>query len=111
MVFIGFCFYLIDRELLFKVVAEVDRVLKMGSYLIIKDFDTPFPIKRKYHHHHDGVYSYKQQYENIFLSNPIYTMVEKISFSHHGSSFVREINERLATIVLYKNMDSAYLEL
>lgn len=109
-IFIGFCFYLIDRELLFKVIAEVDRVLKNGGHLIIKDFDTPFPIKRKYHHRY-GVYSYKQQYENIFLSHPIYTMVEKISFSHHGSSFVREINERLAVVVLYKDMESAYVEL
>jgi ubiquinone/menaquinone biosynthesis C-methylase UbiE len=35
----GFCLYLVDRESLTRVVAEVDRVLVTGGSLIIWDFD------------------------------------------------------------------------
>lgn len=109
-VFFGFCLYLVDRQDLFKVASEANRVLKNQGFVIVKDFDAPFPIKRQYCHY-DGIYSYKQNYENIFLSHPIYTMVEKISYSHQGSSFVSDINERIATTVLYKDINKAYVDL
>ena len=44
-VILGFCLYLVDRELLFKTISEVDRTLKQGGYLVITDFETPFPSK------------------------------------------------------------------
>ncbi len=105
----GFCLYLVDRDLLFRTLSEADRVLKDKGFLIITDFDTPLNIKKKYHHF-DGVYSYKQQYENLFLSNPIYTLAEKKSFSHHGVDFHPDLDERVSTVVLYKDINSAYVD-
>ena len=49
-VILGFCLYLVDRELMFKTVSEVDRTLKQGGYLVITDFETPVLMKRIYKH-------------------------------------------------------------
>ena len=38
MIILGFCLYLCDRNKLFKIASEVDRVLKENSYLVIIDF-------------------------------------------------------------------------
>jgi ubiquinone/menaquinone biosynthesis C-methylase UbiE len=44
-VIMGFVFYVIDRALLFKVISEIDRVLKNDGILIIVDFFPKFPKK------------------------------------------------------------------
>jgi len=49
-VIFGFCLYLCDRDDLFKIAQEADRVLKKESWLIINDFFSPTPISRDYHH-------------------------------------------------------------
>ena len=100
-VILGFCLYLVDRELLFKTISEVDRTLKQGGYLVITDFETPFPIKRNYEHL-EGCFSYKNNYSNFFLGGGHYSLVNKIHFSHSTDIFNPDINERVSTSVLYK---------
>ena len=48
LIIVGFCFYVVDRELIFKSVSEIDRVLKSGSFLSIHDFDPLYPTVSKY---------------------------------------------------------------
>ena len=100
-VILGFCLYLVDRELLFRTISEVDRTLKQGGYLVITDFETPFPVKRKYEHF-EGCFSYKNNYSNFFLGGGHYSLVNKIHFSHSTDIFNPDINERVSTSVLYK---------
>jgi ubiquinone/menaquinone biosynthesis C-methylase UbiE len=100
-VILGFCLYLVDRDLLFKTIAEVDRVLKEGGYVVITDFETPYPIKRKYEHHKD-CFSYKNNYSNFFLGGAHYTLINKIHFSHTTKIFNEDINERVSTSILFK---------
>ena len=100
-VIIGFCLYLVDRELLFKTISEVDRTLKQGGYVVVTDFETPFPVKRKYEHF-EGCFSYKNNYSNFFLGGGHYSLVNKIHFSHSTDIFNPDINERVSTSVLYK---------
>ena len=100
-VILGFCLYLVDRELLFKTISEVDRTLKQGGYLVITDFETPFPIKRNYEHL-EGCFSYKNNYSNFFLGGGHYSLVNKIHTSHSTDMFNPDINERVSTSVLYK---------
>ena len=61
-VYLGFFLYLVDRELLTKVVYEVDRCLKSGGLLAITDFSPAFPYVAEYRHHKD-VLTYKYNYE------------------------------------------------
>lgn len=66
----------ISRETLLQSVAEIDRLT--SKYLIIGDFHPPKPIKRKYHHVQDGsVWSYKQDYTQLFLSTGLYKVVKQ----------------------------------
>lgn len=81
LVIYGFCLYLVDRDDLFKVVMEGDRVLADGGHLIIHDFSPEYPHKRPYEHC-EGVYSYKMNYENLWLANPSYRMIYS---TRHGS--------------------------
>src|SRR5258706_6280933 len=82
-IIIGFLLYVLDRELLFKAVAEVDRILKNGGYLIIVDFQALKPVRVKYHHIKDAeAYSFKQKYENIFVSSCLYHLVDKKTLTH-----------------------------
>lgn len=98
-VYFGFCLYLVDRELLTKVVSEVDRVLKTGGFLIITDFDSSIPRINEYVHK-EGVRSYKYKYEEMFLGFPQYVLVDKRPQKNIG--FKYDNNERIATTILHK---------
>jgi ubiquinone/menaquinone biosynthesis C-methylase UbiE len=120
-VIFGFCLCLVDRKLLPRIIAEADRVLKNKGFLAINDFDTKIPIKKEYKHY-DGLKTYKYDYSSIFLSFPHYTLVEKNSFSHdslaektsyshHSNSsitFNENIDERVASVILFKNYHDGY---
>lgn len=73
LVIIGFCLYLVDREDLFKVVAEADRVLMNKGALIIHDFVPDEPHSRDYKHD-KHLTTYKMGYHNLFLANPSYRL-------------------------------------
>lgn len=75
---VGFVFYVIDRSVLFKVISEIDRVLKNGGCLIIVDFFSIAAQKNKYHHIKDfDAYSYKQNYWEIFTASKLYCLIGK----------------------------------
>jgi SAM-dependent methyltransferase len=103
----GFCLYLVDRPLLFRSVAEADRVLRDGGLLAIVDFDPDAPCRRSYHHR-PGLWSYKMDYAALFLANPAYRLVEKISLSHAEPRWVNDPQERLSLSILCKDTEHAY---
>lgn len=107
-VIMGFCLFWVDRKYLFKSIAEADRVLRLGGYVIIIDFDTSIPFKRD-NIHNSEAYTYKMQYANLFLANPQYYLIEKKSYSHNTKLFNTDIQERISLCILYKNTeDNAY---
>lgn len=71
---------------LFKIAMEVDRFLKDGGTLIIKDFYPSFHYKNNYSHL-EGLYSYKMNYVTIFTWNPTYTEIAKELSSHSVLDF------------------------
>ena len=61
-VIVGFVFYVIDRNILFKVISEIDRVLKNGGIIIIIDFFSETSLKNVYQHIDEfEAYSYKAE--------------------------------------------------
>jgi len=78
-VILGFCLYLCDRDDLFKIACEVDRVLKNNGCIIILDFNTPFAYRNNYIHF-TGLYTYKMDYAKMFSWNPYYTVFFKKIF-------------------------------
>lgn len=108
LVIFGFCLYLVDRPLLTRTMAEADRVLRPGGFLGITDFDVKTPVKRPYSHA-AGVWSYKLDYGGLFASLPHFVMAEKISGSHASNEFTFDTQERVATWVLAKDHEGAYI--
>jgi ubiquinone/menaquinone biosynthesis C-methylase UbiE len=108
LVIFGFCLYLIDRALLTRAMAEADRVLRPGGFLGITDFDAPIPMKRPYSHA-AGIWSYKVDYGSLFAALPHFVLAEKISYSHVSEEFTFEAQERVATWVLAKDHEGAYI--
>jgi len=76
LIIFGFCLYLLDRTDLFYVVAASDAILNDGGYIAIHDFDTLRPHKVPYKHK-DGIFSYKMDHSQLWLSNPAYTWVNR----------------------------------
>ncbi len=97
----GFCLYLVDRRLLLPTMAEAHRVLKPGGFLAIVDFDPPQPHRRTYVHH-EGLWSYKQDYARILLATGLYSLAAKTALSHSGDGFDEDPDERVALTVLFK---------
>ena len=69
----------IDRSLLSRAVLNVHELVKDGGYLGIYDFFPPFP-RRNAMAHAEHVYTYKQDYADLFESLGVFRLVAK-SFS------------------------------
>jgi hypothetical protein len=90
---------------LFPAIAEADRVLINGGFLAITDLDPIHRHKRPYHHK-DGLFSYKQDYSEMFTASGMYFMVSKTSFSHRRPNFDLDGSERVSTTLLFKERDA-----
>lgn len=97
----GFCLYLCDREDLFQIANEADRVLKSDAWLVIHDFFSESPVRREYHHK-PGVFSYKMDYRRLFDWHPSYTCFSHEIIHHSTYHFTDEPQEWVAVSVLRK---------
>ena len=80
-----------------------------GGLLVTWDFDTKIPYKRR-NIHNDHVPTYKYDLAKLYCENPQYSLIEKRSFSHNGKGFHKDIQERCALNILYKEeVEKAYI--
>lgn len=107
-VIIGFCLYLCDREDLFKIAYEIDRLLSDRGNLLIYDFYSEIPYKNKYTHL-EGLFSYKMDYSKLFTCNPNYNLVYKEITSHDGI-YKDDPNEKIALTVLRKCKENSFVD-
>ncbi|MFZ4632241.1 MAG: class I SAM-dependent methyltransferase [Patescibacteria group bacterium] len=107
LVILGFCLYVCDRNDLFKIASEVDRVLSDKGFIIILDFGPPFPYKNNYKYM-DGVFSYKMDYSALFKWNPNYFMIYSRILAHEIFSSIYNPNERVLLSILSKDANSGY---
>ena len=100
-VIFGFCLYFCDRDDLFRIAGEADRVLRSPGWLLIQDFFSPAPRANVYHHR-PGVQSYKMDYRTLFTWHPNYKcMTHKVR--HHGKAgFTDDPDEWVSVSVLRK---------
>ena len=100
-VIFGFFLYLCDREDLFHIANEADRVLRSPGWLMIMDFFSPTPKARTYHHC-PGVQSYKMDYRTLFTWHPDYECMTHKIRHHSEKSYTDVSDEWVAVSVLRK---------
>ena len=110
-IIIGFVFYVLDRDLLFRSISEIDRVLKQKGHVIIIDFFSVKPHKNPYHHiKEQKMFSYKQDYAEIFTASRLYHLISRSSYHH--STLVEDgshdFYNKISVSTLIKEYESAY---
>jgi ubiquinone/menaquinone biosynthesis C-methylase UbiE len=109
LVILGFCLYLCDREDLFIIAAEVDRVLKDGGFVLIKDFCPPIAYRNPYEHQ-AGIYSFKMDYGRLFTWNPGYQLLAFQRMAHADETRRYHPDEQIAIQVLRKDLSAFAME-
>ena len=101
----GFCLYLCDREDLFQIASEADRVLRNPGWIVIHDFYSPTPCQRPYHHQ-KGIFSFKMDYRTLFSWHPGYCNYFHKVGHHVDGTFTDDRDEWVAISTLRKNLPS-----
>ena len=110
---INFVFHWIDRVNLLRSVAEIDRLLGDGGYLLIGDFYPSNRLNVPYHHLPEGgVQTYKQNYAEAFLSSGLYHAVCMMTAHHATKKPQAEASEgeRTGTWLLRKQLRAHYVD-
>lgn len=110
-VIIGFVLYVVDRDILLKVVSETDRVLMNGGILMIIDFFSEKPIRNPYQHIKDiEAFAYKQNYDEILTSSKLYQLLDKRSMSHSdkGYNLSGDYYDKYTVSMLRKDLYAGY---
>ena len=106
LVILGFFLYLCDRDDLFRVAAETDRVLARNGFVVVFDFCPSRPHRNSYRHRPD-VYSYKMDYAQMFLWNPVFRQVQEKRMPHPGAD-PDDLDNRIAVSLLRRDPQNAY---
>jgi SAM-dependent methyltransferase len=114
LVIVNFVLHWIDRELLAISVSEIDRLVAPSGYLVLGDFLPDRPTRRHYHHLPGAaVYTYKQDYAQMFMALGFYEEIDRVTFSHDNfevSSATGDTaidpNDRAVVSVLRKRFDT-----
>ena len=101
-VIFGFCLYLCDREDLFRIASEADRVLRSSGWMMLLDFFSSVPRAKKYHHRL-GVQSYKMDYRKLFIWHPDYECITHKVRHHAEVNYTDDTDEWIAVSVMKKS--------
>lgn len=106
LVILGFCLYVVDRDDLFRVAAEVDRVVTGEGVVAILDFHVEAPVRRPYRDRPD-CYSFKMDYAAMLAWNPVYRRIYR-GFATHPGGRDDAPEDRIAVTLLERDPEVAY---
>lgn len=103
-VIFGFCLYLVDKDLLFKVVSEADRVLKFSGKILIYDFYSEKSVVSKYSHN-KLVKTHKMDFSKLFVNHPFYSIIYKKFGDHMDiNKKPKVLKDLISLFILNKNV-------
>ena len=108
---VNFVFHWIDRENLLRSIAEVDRLVRDGGWLIIGDFLPSNRLQVRYHHLQDEtVFTFKQNYADTFLASGLYHQVSLLTGDHAAKELEADVveGERIGAWLLQKSLRGHY---
>jgi len=104
----------VSRDTLARSIAEIDRVIKDGGFLVIGDHFSDYPQRRRYHHNlEEEIYTYKLNYGNIFEALGTYKELARITYNHDQPKRcvqVAESSKRAVCMLLKKSLHDYYPE-
>ena len=101
MVIFGTCLYLCDKEDLFSIAAEADRVLATPGWLVIADFFSQRSRTVDYRHA-PGVLTHKMNYSSMFSWHPHYTLMTQKVRKMYEATYTDDADEWVGLWVLRK---------
>jgi len=113
LVIVNYVFHWIDRSTLLRSVAEVDRVVADGGFLLLGDFAPVNRHKRPYHHlPGESVFTYKQDYAGVFLASGLYYPVGMLIGDHSTGDLQSCVPEddRAGHWLMRKTLGENYVE-
>ena len=113
LVIVNFVLHWIDRSTLMRSVAEIDRLVADGGFLLLGDFAPDKLVRVPYHHlAQNQVYTYKQDYSAVFVASGLYHIVATLKSSHGSSTLSAAVseNERTSVWLLQKQLQEHYAE-
>lgn len=111
LVIIHFVLHWVDRNLLMRTAVEIDRVLQDGGHLIVGDFWPDAPTRVAYHHlPGQDVWTYKQDYPNLWLATELYRSKGRLTFDHAGRADPSDpsYSSRCQVALLQKDLQGRY---
>jgi SAM-dependent methyltransferase len=110
LVIVNYVLHWVDRARLLQSVAEIDRVLSDGGWLLIGDFHPWLPARNQYHHlPAENVFTYKQDYGALFLATGIYQSVALLTANDRTLAADAPDDRRSATWLLRKRLSGGYV--
>jgi SAM-dependent methyltransferase len=98
----------VDRSLLSKAIANTDAALADGGFLVLADYDAPFPRANPYVHR-AGLFTYKQDYAQCYMALGTYHLIQRRSFVYDSAANPADPYDRQwMTAVLRKDLTGRY---
>lgn len=109
LVLVSAVFHWVERALLSRAVSNVDLICKNAGLLVISDFDSAFPRANPYKHH-EGLFTFKQDYAAVFRALCTYTTLfrESVSFVDHASDQSDPYDQQWVLSILQKDISGRY---
>jgi len=108
LVIVNFVLHWVSRDTLLRSVAEIDRLLVDGGFLILGDFEPSNRVRVRYHHRsEEEIYTYKQNYPAVFLASGLYHTVAALTGGHGSTTPVADVSEGERTGVWLLRKQSA----
>ncbi len=113
LIIVNSVFHWVDRTSLLRSIAEIDRLLEDGGFLLLGDFLPSNLLKVPYHHVKDrDIYTYKQSYSAAFLASGLYQLLALLTWDHASRSLAPDAPEddRFGTWLMRKSLTDLYVE-
>ncbi len=112
LVIVHYVLHWVDRGELLQAVAEVDRLVADGGYLLVGDFSPDALTRVRYHHRPDlSLFTWKQPYGALWLASGLYAEIAMLT-NHHGAGLEPAVDDhdRGAVWLLRKRGAEGYRE-
>lgn len=113
LVICNFVLHWVDRKTLLTSVAKIDTLVQPGGIIVLGDFLPDYQQRRRYHHLPGmDIYTYKQDYGNIFTASGLYKELYRHTFNHdEARTGWASSSQRGVRVVLRKMKENEYYTL